>query len=353
MKSFPLDLHTQTLKILLYMGVFISGAATLVHVLDDQSHLVDKVIPPISLLVFSSLLSLLISKPRYEKHILITSILTIFIALCIPSWLFSFVAFKNSHITLIHNFPPITSALLLFFIISFVFLPIKTALKMNFIAWGFIALPVLSYLSLHPDELWTPRGKEIFMTYGPFSVVISLFMSYQKNLSIKFDNFKQEHARLETEVRSDSLTQLPNRRACENHLNQAISRSHRIGIILLDLDHFKKINDAHGHSVGDKVLIQVAKKIEECVRSTASAYRWGGDEFVVLMNNPHLSQLETISHSIQLSLNHIKIEGVNIITTSIGIALSEPSDTALTLFIRADKAMYSAKALDRNQIVSA
>lgn len=155
----------------------------------------------------------------------------------------------------------------------------------------------------------------------------------------------------------DFLTQLPNRHLFQNRLEQALSRTNRsrlsVGLLFIDLDNFKHVNDQSGHAFGDKLLLQVANRISHCVREADTAARFGGDEFVVLISDlKDTLYLEVICQKILDELQRpFSIDGKDIlISASIGVAMF-PDDTHYPdeLLSFADKAMYQAKKLGRNQ----
>ena len=169
----------------------------------------------------------------------------------------------------------------------------------------------------------------------------------------------------------DSLTKLPNRYLFDNHLKQAIAASKRTScygtLLFLDLDNFKPLNDTYGHVTGDLLLVEVAKRLMTCVRDTDTVSRFGGDEFVVLLNNTNIdnviskSQVEIIAEKIRSSLSEVYVMTINnkgkadtIVqhncSVSIGIAFFNGDDSYGDILKRADSAMYKAKNEGRNQI---
>ena len=154
----------------------------------------------------------------------------------------------------------------------------------------------------------------------------------------------------------DFLTQLPNRFLLNDRLSQAIESAqrsqHRIGVLFLDLDGFKQINDSLGHATGDGVLQSAARRLVECVRATDTVSRLGGDEFVVLiLDCMDDTAVSAVAEKIltALALPHV-ISGVELtVTTSIGISLYPDSGSdAPSLIKKADAAMYQAKLNGRN-----
>ncbi len=155
----------------------------------------------------------------------------------------------------------------------------------------------------------------------------------------------------------DPLTGLPNRRLFEDRLSQAIGKSHRykmeFGLLYLDLDHFKQVNDNFGHEAGDQVLVEASKRIESCCkRDLDTICRQGGDEFCVIITdcNGRL-QLEKIAEKVLNEFRQpFKVNGAEVtITASIGISLFPDNGTEpRELEIASDTAMYAAKQAGRN-----
>jgi diguanylate cyclase (GGDEF)-like protein len=170
----------------------------------------------------------------------------------------------------------------------------------------------------------------------------------------------------------DALTGLPNRRLLEDRFDRAMSASKRsqryCGLLFLDLDNFKPLNDAHGHDAGDALLVEVARRIARCVREMDTVSRFGGDEFVVILDEldvdkePAIKQLDVVAEKIRnalaapFELNYQKVSGefetlVHCCTSSIGVALFVGNQATREELLKwADSAMYQAKQAGRNQI---
>jgi diguanylate cyclase (GGDEF)-like protein len=156
----------------------------------------------------------------------------------------------------------------------------------------------------------------------------------------------------------DSLTNLPNRSLILDRIRQAVHRAKRhgeqLGLLFLDLDHFKQINDKLGHAAGDEVLRVFARRIETCVRAGDSVGRLAGDEFLIVL--PGMRQVEDakrVAGKILDATSHpIDLSGQSIVVTcSIGIAIfPEHGETAEDLIKRSDVALYAAKASGRDDV---
>jgi diguanylate cyclase (GGDEF)-like protein/PAS domain S-box-containing protein len=161
----------------------------------------------------------------------------------------------------------------------------------------------------------------------------------------------------------DPLTGLPNRRLLIDRLQQALAVSARNGrygaLLFLDLDHFKTINDTQGHAMGDQLLVEVARRLQTCVREGDSVARLGGDEFVLLLEDlsaeadEAASQTEAVAEKIRMELDKpYLLDGFECLSTvSIGISLFfNHRESSEDLLMHADVAMYQAKMAGRNAI---
>lgn len=153
----------------------------------------------------------------------------------------------------------------------------------------------------------------------------------------------------------DPLTRLPNRKLFREKLEQAIiignTLNQKVAVMYLDLDRFKYINDTLGHTLGDKLLIEIAKRLKYCLGENAIVARLGGDEFGILLTNFYMQQAKERSKSIIEALDKpFLIENYNLfVTTSIGISIyPHDGNDSLTLMKNADSALYKAKELGKN-----
>lgn len=176
-------------------------------------------------------------------------------------------------------------------------------------------------------------------------------MRLSSQLAAAYDELRQQSGHLMsfTEVRTDPLTGVSNRRALDESLANMISMMNRydscFSLTLIDIDHFKKLNDEQGHLHGDQMLINVAKLMDENVRDTDQVSRYGGEEFVILM--PHTPLEGT---SIFADRLRERIARSLPLTISCGTALAVSGDTPQSLLARADAALYQAKQSGRNRV---
>lgn len=153
---------------------------------------------------------------------------------------------------------------------------------------------------------------------------------------------------------TDKLTGAFNRRFVEENLLAELQRSERYGdlfsVILLDIDHFKKVNDRHGHIAGDKFLSEFARVVGGRLRSTDILGRWGGEEFLVLSPKTTIDEIALLSEMLRRVVESHEFGLPETITFSAGISTCAAGDTPETLLQRADKALYKAKRRGRNRV---
>jgi len=170
-------------------------------------------------------------------------------------------------------------------------------------------------------------------------------------LAAAYDEIRQQSNNLMTftEVRTDPLTGVSNRRALDETLESMFAMMHRyehpFSVVLLDIDHFKQMNDEHGHLYGDRMLKSVARLLDESVRDTDMVARYGGEEFVIVMPQTMLDGATIFAERLRQ-----RVEQQLPLTISGGVSTAVDGDNPQTLLARADAALYSAKAAGRNKL---
>jgi diguanylate cyclase (GGDEF)-like protein len=168
---------------------------------------------------------------------------------------------------------------------------------------------------------------------------------------------KEHQHKLERMAHFDPLTGIPNRALLADRLNQAISHTQRSGTLMaicyLDLDGFKPVNDQFGHKAGDALLIEMARRMGDCIRAGDTVARIGGDEFVILLLglSGHSECEAALARLSQEIARPMPLDGSNIcVSASIGVTLFPEDDAATEILLRhADRAMYQAKQSGKNQ----
>jgi diguanylate cyclase len=155
---------------------------------------------------------------------------------------------------------------------------------------------------------------------------------------------------------TDPLTGLPNRREFNERLEERMSAWNRrrevFSLLMLDVDHFKKLNDEHGHLAGDQVLSAIAKALRGAVRREDAVARYGGEEFAILLPNTSLEQAVHVAEKVRQAVSRTAVEHNHqsiAVTVSAGLSVIEQGDSSESLIHRADAALYAAKASGRNR----
>ncbi|KMQ73062.1 GGDEF domain-containing protein [Marinobacter subterrani] len=166
-----------------------------------------------------------------------------------------------------------------------------------------------------------------------------------------------QRERLEHLATIDPLTGIKNRRSMDQELDLAAANAERTGLpyalVLLDIDHFKKINDEHGHGVGDDVLIEMVELLRQNTRKSDQLFRFGGEEFVLLLPGVDGIGLKAVMNNLQQVLRKYMKHPGGSVTASFGVALLKHGESVASWLDRADAALYEAKETGRDRIVFA
>ncbi|WP_113640323.1 sensor domain-containing diguanylate cyclase [Escherichia albertii] len=168
---------------------------------------------------------------------------------------------------------------------------------------------------------------------------------------------KRLEEQLEHAAHHDALTGLLNRRQfyhiTEQSQMQHLAIAQDYSLLLIDTDRFKHINDLYGHQKGDEVLCTLAHTLKNCARKSDLVFRWGGEEFVLLLPRTPLDTALSLAEAIRLSVAKVSISGLPRFTVSIGVAHHEGNESIDELFKRVDDALYRAKNDGRNRVLAA
>lgn len=171
-----------------------------------------------------------------------------------------------------------------------------------------------------------------------------------------FAQLRTHYAHMRALAFTDELTGCANRRRGTDLLTREFARARRyrrhLSIILFDLDHFKRINDEHGHAAGDKALRAVARSVQQVLRQPDHLVRWGGEEFLIVSPELSLDEAAHLAERLRQAIRRLRLAGGHRPSASFGIAACEyhKADTVDTLLKRADTAMYTAKKNGRDRI---
>ncbi len=213
---------------------------------------------------------------------------------------------------------------------------------------------------LRTPSWWTPQRTLESLVAGGLLVLAALAWIFilRHRVELQTRALRASEERLRHLSEHDVLTGLPNRLLLDDRLLTAVERAKRfstsLGLLMVDLDGFKEVNDAYGHHVGDMVLCELASRMSAAVRATDTVARMGGDEFIILLPDLHLAEeAEMIAAKIVAGVSiPIRVESVRVsVTVSIGVATyPEQASDEESLLRSADEAMYAAKLEGKNQL---
>jgi diguanylate cyclase (GGDEF)-like protein len=172
-------------------------------------------------------------------------------------------------------------------------------------------------------------------------------------LALQVETLRRQVEALQLELATDPLTGVRSRRYLMHRLAQeADGAASPCAVILIDIDHFKRVNDTHGHPAGDAVLRAVAQTLAQGVRASDDVGRWGGEEFLVLCPNTDAAQVEALAERLRAGVEALECS-VGRVTVSVGIAArNEPFGSLDDTIARADAALYAAKQGGRNRVAA-
>jgi len=223
--------------------------------------------------------------------------------------------------------------------------PITTATFFVLRPANAIALNLLAIVAIAPRA----TGLASWDTIGDFFTTLVA----SNLLAVAFaSSMRRSRSHLRTMAERDALTGVGNRRAMEPALLAALDRRVEHGtpasLLAVDLDHFKRVNDRHGHEAGDRALVEVTRLLEQSIRAGDLVFRYGGEELVVLAAGAPLEPAGGLAEKLRQRVRRAPVAGVGHLSVSIGVAEAQPTDTPQSWFCRADDRLYRAKRDGRN-----
>lgn len=190
-----------------------------------------------------------------------------------------------------------------------------------------------------------------------FTLLILFFSAFNVRTVNRLQRIQYNDAlALERLSTTDGLTNTYNRRKYDQDLAKEIARTKRyenpFSGIMFDIDDFKRVNDDFGHPVGDKVLIKYSSTVKSLIRENDQVYRWGGEEFIILLPNTNLEAALKLSNRIKTMLHQVDFSPVSNLTCSFGVTSWQKNDTADTFTTRLDRLLYQAKENGKACIVA-
>lgn len=226
-----------------------------------------------------------------------------------------------------------------------------------------IILAVCTYLSMNDVIPYAPLFNFTIIRHAqtnPFwlgsmlffimPILVACFILFE----ILLTQWRQRETYIQRLSQIDPLTNVLNRRSLNTHLETLHEQQFDYALVLLDIDHFKKINDVYGHHQGDQVLIKIAQCLSENLRNEDIIGRFGGEEFILLLPHTDITQAEKIAERCRLALQELSIfnnQNIQIhVSASFGISSSAFANDPYLVIRQADEALYAVKASGRNQV---
>ncbi|WP_419769593.1 MAG: ammonium transporter [Candidatus Marinarcus sp.] len=195
-------------------------------------------------------------------------------------------------------------------------------------------------------KIYEDRNSEIGLVAKFFNYLLDILRKKQIEL-------RKSNSVLKIKSEIDPLTQILNRRALMEYIVNKNFFENTWGMIIIDIDKFKSINDTYGHNVGDIVLKELSKVVSNNIREQDIFARWGGEEFVLVIEAPSISHLELIAEKARVAIEKHEFDTVKKVTASLGICFPKNANESFeTIFEHADAALYQAKKLGRNRVCS-
>lgn len=204
---------------------------------------------------------------------------------------------------------------------------------------------VASYVE--DDSIYQEQKSYYIFLFFSHILFISLFMVYM----IRY--FFDEKNKFMKKAYIDSLTKVYTRAKFNYDISKIIDEDELqdYSFILFDIDHFKNVNDTYGHDIGDIVLQEFATIVKQAIRDNDMVYRWGGEEFIILVRDKNKEHLDILTDKLRNAITNFNFTKVGFLSSSFGVAIATPTDTKDTLLKRADEKLYQAKQSGRNCVV--
>ena len=188
------------------------------------------------------------------------------------------------------------------------------------------------------------------LSYCGIIASVSTLMLLRYNTYKRLNYYRE--LQLESIAKTDPLTKSNNRLACNSIVTKLCQDGIAFSIILFDLDDFKGINDAYGHICGDNVLVNVAKTASNSIRRNDTLIRWGGEEFVIILNETSINSAISLAERIRCNIELIEFENIDsAVTASFGVTEYIKGDSMQSVIGRADKYLYEAKEKGKNNVM--
>jgi diguanylate cyclase (GGDEF)-like protein len=237
---------------------------------------------------------------------------------------------------------------------AFIFLGARQAAVVSGAIFGLLFVPIGLTLARHGAGHWGPEFAPLAAVLAVAQVAYIVLLAAIATLRAGYHRAEAHAQLMQSLATTDPLTGLPNRRALDDCLQSALAAAHRhaesVSVALIDVDHFKRINDRYGHAMGDRVLVQLGHRLAADLRASDRLGRWGGEEFLLVSGHTPLPAALELAERLRASVAGFGFGHGEPVTVSIGVAQVRQGDDADTLLARADEALYRAKDAGRDRV---
>lgn len=234
-------------------------------------------------------------------------------------------------------------------------IPSKRAFLYGFLYYLIHAVLIVLFLVLYTGTLPESATQELVVSHIVATPIFLLLTAGFSRLRLAYGTALTKAEDFESLAMQDGLTGLFNRRAFAASMRRARSRQARkrtpVSLIMLDLDHFKRVNDTWGHDRGDEVLLKTAELLTNTMRRTDDIIRWGGEEFMILMEETGVDEAGEVAERLRQLFEESNLNRGYKITASFGVTELVPGEDDSEFFGRVDAALYDAKDMGRNRVV--
>ncbi len=242
----------------------------------------------------------------------------------------------------------------LLFVFSTIAFDGDTSLRYSAALLVLLVLVTLPYGLTSGGALFVAPGLGVMLQAYGASAVLIVALYHFADLHQRMAAMEETARTMRHLANTDALTGLANRRQAEEHLARELRRAERYGrvfsLVMVDIDHFKELNDRFGHQAGDAVLVELAQRLSGLVRASDTIARWGGEEFLLLAPETRLEDARRLAENVRGHVGDQVLAERFEVTVSLGVASYRPGDTVASLVARADAALYLAKRGGRNQV---
>jgi diguanylate cyclase (GGDEF)-like protein len=339
------------LKFLLIIGTTAILTLWLFESYEQRLMAIDQVAYPLLIVTFLASLIILQFKPATLPIIEVLSFATLTIYMMI--YVYAIIYRLVPNIT-IYDMATFTQWFPLVYTAAFMFLTTRQARIASVLIYLVMLFPTLQQQIFNASPFMSSDISALLLNMNVSHPVYITVLAGIAELKENFVQARNDAEKLSIAANIDYLTGVANRRATVKALQQAIDQVHAtnqvLGILLIDIDHFKQINDTFGHDSGDLVLITFAEAIRTILPADIPFGRWGGEEFLAIAMPTTRDAAIQCAEQIRSQLETIDYTEVGRVTASFGIAIVTADDTLETLVKRADLALYRAKENGRNRV---